>query len=402
MLSRRDLFQTILKRSSLLALAPTVPGFLATTARSAIPEKEGRILVVIQLDGGNDGINTVVPFTDEGYRKHRRLLALPSRRIVKINDRVGLHSALRSFDKLLDAGQLAIVQGVGYPNPSRSHFQSMAIWQTARLKASQRDGFGWLGRGLDAQKQPRKDGDAYFIGTEQLPIALRGRRAIATALERPDDLLLPTGVDWQRALGKTKPTDDLSAYVHRTALNAYTTSANLHALRRASADDASYPLGQLGQQLQLVARLVKANLGARVYHVRQGGYDTHANQLSRHGELLSDLARSVKALLDDLHQAKLADRVVLLAFSEFGRTVRENGSAGTDHGTAGPVFLAGPRIKGGLVGTTPSLTDLDPKHGDLKVGIDFRQVYATVLRDWLRLPTRDALGGTFKPLPLFR
>src|SRR5262249_26806882 len=152
---------------------------------------------------------------------------------------------------------------------------------------------------------------------------------------------------------------------------------------------------ELAQQFKLMARLIKADVGTRVFYTRQSGYDTHAAQYGAHFQLLSALSSGLKAFLDDLAAAKLADRVVVLCFSELGRKVKENGSAGTHHGTAGPVLLAGPALKGGLVGTTPSLTDLDPKHGDLKVGLDFRQVYATLLQDWLGLPADAALGGPF-------
>ena len=394
MFSRRD----FLKRSSLLALAPTIPGFLAKTARAAVPERDGRVLVVVELNGGNDGINTVVPFADEGYAKHRKTLRLARDRLVKVNDHVGLHPSLGDVGKLLESGQLVIAQGVSYPNPSRSHFQSLATWHTARLDPEEHKGPGWLGRGLDAA-----GGGAcsLLVGTDPPPAAIRGRRSIASAIERIEDFTLATGSDPRKALAKIQPADDLAAFVQRSALDAYATADRVQHLALGT-DLARYPESGLAARLRLIARLLKGGLETRVFYTLQSGYDTHYAQLFAHSNLLRDLSGALKAFLDDLAAAKLADRVVVLLFSEFGRTVSENGSGGTDHGTAGPVFLAGPNVKGGLVGTTPSLLDLDAKQGDLKTSLDFRQIYATVLEDWLGLPAKTALGGDFHGLSLLR
>jgi uncharacterized protein (DUF1501 family) len=394
MLARRD----FLKHSSLLALAPTVPGFLAKTARAAVPPRDGRVLVVVELNGGNDGINTVVPFADEGYAKHRKTLRLAKDRLVRVNDHVGLHPSLQDFGKLLEAGQLVIAQGVSYPNPSRSHFQSMATWHTARLDPEEHKGPGWLGRGLDA------DGgraSSLLVGTDPPPAAIRGRRSIASAIERIEDFTLDAGTDPRKALVKADLANDQAAFVQRSMLDAYATADRLQQVAGVT-DDTRYPQSGLASRLRLIARLLKGGLDTRIFYTLQPGYDTHYAQLFTHSNLLLELSGALKAFLDDLAAAKLADRVVVLLFSEFGRTVSENGSAGTDHGTSGPVFLAGPNVKGGLVGTTPSLLDLDPKYGDLKTSIDFRQIYATVLEDWLGLPAKAALGGDFKGLSLLR
>jgi uncharacterized protein (DUF1501 family) len=396
--SRRD----FLKRASLVALAPMVPAFLARTARAAVPDKDGRILVVIQLDGGNDGINTVVPFADEGYAKCRRALRLPREQLVKVNDSVGLHPAMGDAGQLLQSQRLAIVQAVGYSNPNRSHFESMAIWHTARFDPEERNGLGWLGRALDDQER-RAVGrpDCVFVGGAQLPAALRGRRCVASALTRPEDFVIAPEVKaGPGSDGAAK--DDLAAFVRRASLDAYTTADRMAELLHSKDDGAGYPATGLAGELRLVARLIKADAGTRVYYARQSGYDTHSAQLGTHAALLGELAGAVQAFLDDLAAAKLADRVVVMTFSEFGRTVKENDSAGTDHGTAGPVLLAGPPVKPGLVGSYPSLMELDPRHGDLNMGVDFRRVYATVLGDWLGLPAQSAVGGSFEPLPLFR
>src|SRR2546426_6746748 len=181
MFSRREFLRTSLQTSSLIALAPTIPGFLAHAARAAEPARDGRVLVVIQLDGGNDGINTVVPFADEGYAKHRKVLRLPKDRLVKVNDKVGLHPFLSDAGKLLEAGQLAIVQGVSYPNPNRSHFRSMAIWHSARLDPEEHGGLGWLGRALDEDARATEASASILIGSGPPPVAIRGRRSVASA-----------------------------------------------------------------------------------------------------------------------------------------------------------------------------------------------------------------------------
>ncbi|SIO28314.1 Uncharacterized conserved protein, DUF1501 family [Singulisphaera sp. GP187] len=397
--SRRDFLKAGLRGSSLIALAPTVPGFLARTARAATADRDGRVLVVIQLDGGNDGINTVVPFADDGYARHREALRLPKDQLIKINDHLGLHPALRQAGKLLETGRLAIVPGVGYPNPSRSHFQSMAVWQTGRLDPEEHGGPGWIGRGFDTAGGGRR-AESLFVGSGTPPAALRGRRAVALSLERIEDLALDAPMDAQRPDLAAEPGDDLTAFVRRSTLDAYASADRMDELIRNRGTEASYPATALAERLRTVARLLKGGYAARVFYTTQGGYDTHASQLFSHADLLNTLADALKAFLDDLAAAGLAERVLVLGFSEFGRRVAENGSAGTDHGTAGPVLLAGAGVRPGLAGPYPSLLDLEA--GDLKMSVDFRRVYATVQTGWLGLPADPALGDNVAPLPLLQ
>jgi uncharacterized protein (DUF1501 family) len=408
MFSRREFLQT----STLVALSPTVPAILAHTARAARPERDARVLVVIQLDGGNDGVNTVVPFADQGYAKHRRRLRLPKDRLLKIDKDLGLHPAMGDAARLLESGRLAIVQGVGYPNPNRSHFMSMAIWHTANLKLSSRGealdapgkaALGWIGQALDSDRKPA-DGaaGAVFVGSGSLPTALRSRRSVASAITRPEDSILALKGISGPATETSNTGDDLAAFVRRSTLDAYATSERMGAVLRAEDKGVSYPATGLAGRLRIIARLIKGGGGTRFYYTSQGNndYDTHYAQMGRHADLLGELSGALKAFLDDLAAARLGERVAVLCFSEFGRRVAENGSQGTDHGTAGPVFLAGPRIKPGMVGATPRLLDLHD--GDLKMTVDFRQLYATVLQEWLGLSARMVLGGTFDLLPLFR
>jgi len=410
--TRREILKASIHSAALVALSPTVPAFLARTARAAAPERDARALVVIQLDGGNDAINTLVPFADDGYARNRQQLRLQEKQLIRVNDRVGLHPALRALGELLERGHLALVPGVGYPNPNRSHFESMAIWQTARLDLEEHGGPGWIGRGLDARTgggaaaSPAAGAAAIYIGEGTPPAALRGRRSGAASLERIEDLTLPIGSArslLETRLGKEEePDDGLSAYVRRSVLDAYSSAERVAELtrRRVAGADGSYPETALAGKLRTVAQLMKAGLGARVFYTVQSGYDTHAGQLNTHFQLLAELSRAVKAFLDDLTAAKLADRAAVLCFSEFGRRVAENSSAGTDHGTAGLVLLAGTAVRPGVHGTVPSLTEL--VDGDPKIATDFRSVYAAVLEDWLGLPSRGPLGSTFEPMSLFR
>jgi len=411
MATRRDFLRSSLSSSALVAFTPLVPSALARAARAAGPDRDGRVLVVVQLDGGNDGLNTVVPFADDGYAKHRTVLRLPVDRLHKITREVGLHPSMKGAAGLFEAGRLAVVQGVGYPNPSRSHFKSMAIWQSADanlprtdrdvVSAEDRAALGWIGRALDEVRGPTNGTPGgVFVGTGSMPPALRGRRCPTSTLTRPEDsvLVLPNGI--RPELPDPAPGEDLAAFVRRSTRDAYATADRMADVVRAADDGARYPTTALAGRLRVIARLLKGGVGARVFYTSQGSYDTHVAQLPTHATLLDELSGAVTAFLDDLTAAKLAERVTVLCFSEFGRRVRENGSLGTDHGTAGPVFLAGPAVRGGLIGRGPNLADLDD--GDLRVGIDFRQVYATVLEDWLGLPARVVLRGEFERLNLFR
>jgi uncharacterized protein (DUF1501 family) len=410
MLSRRELLRTGLQTSTLLALAPTVPGFLVQTARAVQPKRNGRLLVVVQLNGGNDGINTVVPLADEGYAKHRKVLRLPAERLLKITREAGLHPAMGAAAKLLQSGQLAIVQGVGYPNPNRSHFKSMAIWQTANVKlprvealdAQTNAALGWIGRALDEGRKPADGAPAaQFVGRGTLPLALRSKRSVASSVARPEDSVLTLkGLAGKGGEGESASTGDLAAFIRRSTLDAYATSERMAQVLRAEDTGASYPATGLAGRLRLIARLIKSGARTRVYYTSQDGYDTHYTQLPIHAELLGELSGALKAFVDDLSAARLAERVLVLCFSEFGRRARENGSHGTDHGTAGPVFLVGPGVRAGLVGEAPKLLDL--QDGDLKMTTDFRRVYASVLEDWLGLPSKPALDGEFARLRLFR
>ncbi len=384
-----------LKQSALVSLSPLVPLFLRQSVGAAELKPDERTLVVIQLDGGNDGLNTVIPFADENYARFRRELRINPENVLKLDGEVGLHPQMKPAAQLFEEGRLAIVQGVGYPNPNRSHFESMAIWHHARVKSDEHDRIGWLGRAADQSKRANSAAaDSIYIGAEAVPVALRGRRANAVSLENESDLKLAAGITGG---GDPAAAGDLAAYVQQTVDRSFEAARRFSESSEAKTTGSDpYPGSKLGQKLRLISRLLKLGGGTRIYYASQPGFDTHSAQSFQHARLLSEFSSALKAFLDDLRGAKLEDRVIVLAFSEFGRRVEENGSAGTDHGCAGPVLLAGANVQGGVVGRHPSLSDLD--EGDLKMSVDFRQVYATLLEHWLGADADAVLGRSFAPL----
>jgi len=414
--TRRELFRMGLGSSALLACGSTVPMFLARSAASLAGDgpavAKGRILVVVQLDGGNDGLNTVIPHGDDEYRKRRPTLQIGSKEVLKVDDHVGLHPVLNDFAKLLEQQRLAIVQSVGYPNPNRSHFESMAIWNTARLNPD-KAAPGWLARAID--RRPGLEGDVpglHIHDAFPLPRALEGGRHVIPSLARLEQfrrrLGVPEGADPTTQaeaidrLGRQLHGEpgSLLQFVERCSLITYASSARLERLQQDhTSTTPGYPdYYGLARRLQLISQLIKAGLTTSIYYTQLDGFDTHGGQLTRHQQLLRELGISLRAFLDDLEKAKEADRVLVLVFSEFGRRLAENASGGTDHGTAAPVFLLGRPVKAGLHGPYPDLTHLDD--GDPKYAIDFRRLYATVLERWLEVPPRDVLDTAFEPMPV--
>lgn len=405
-INRRDILR--LGSCTLLACGSNVPGFLARSAHAA-PSGEkatGRILVVLELNGGNDGLNTVVPYGDPEYRKHRPTLGIPPAELSKVDGHVGLHPSLSGLARLLEGQKLAIVQGVGYPNANRSHFESMAIWQTAALEPDARLA-GWLNRGSGLRSSPTDgDGTAMHIGDSELPRALMGDALSVPSLTRLDQVVRRLGIpnraeaDGQRAaldriagLQRGAPGSHLQ-FIQRSQLVTYASSARIEeVLRGGKANARDYPDSGLGQRMKLIAQLIKAGLTTSLYYVQLEGFDTHQGQLGPHATLLREFGDAVESFFDDLGRAGEAKRVVLLAFSEFGRRLTENGSRGTDHGTAAPVFLAGPAVRPGLHGAHPDLRDLED--GDPRHTVDFRRIYATLLDRWLGCPSKVVLGEVF-------
>jgi uncharacterized protein (DUF1501 family) len=418
------------------ALSWTVPSFMANTfsalqaeaadkATQVATGRDANILVVLQLAGGNDGLNTVVPYSNDYYRRARPRLGLPPEKVLKLSDDLGLHPNLAGFKSLYDAGHLAVVQGVGYPNPNRSHFRSTEIWQTAS-DANQFESYGWLGRYFDNACAGCEPTVGVSIG-RQMPQAFAAKEPKGVGLENPQSFrFIPPGkgrseeaVETEASYRKLNQPEEMAEnsggtigslhgsvahegsaldYLERTALDAQVSSDTIRTIAGRGENRADYPQSQLGNGLKLVAKLIGGGLSARVYYASQGGYDTHTNQLGTQDRLLKDLGDSVKAFVEDMQAQGNLARVLVMTFSEFGRRVAENASGGTDHGAAAPLFIIGDKVNAGLLGAYPSLAPADLFQGDLKYNTDFRSVYASVLEKWLKTSSQPVLGKRFPVL----
>ena len=403
---RRAFLSSSLGASTLVSLGLDVPRLFVRTAAAAEAAQGERVLVVLQLSGGNDGLNTVVPYADPLYGKNRIALNVGVDQVHRLDREVGLHPAMRSFAKLLEAGRLAVVQGVGYPNPDRSHFSSMDIWHTARHDlAQQRE--GWLGRYVERYESARgagSDAAALHLGGGVLPLALVGRSTAVPSIDAVERFRLrgtPAEVDARHRMQRMKRSNpsDMLAFLQRTTVAAVDSSRRVQEALASKPTAAAYPDRTLAKKLQTIAQMIDAGLRTRIYYVSLDGFDTHANQKQTHAALLGELSDSVAAFVHDLDERGHLDRTCVLMFSEFGRRVKENASLGTDHGAAGPVFLAGGGVKAGVVGTHPSLDALD-REGDLKFHTDFRSIYATLLDGRLGASSRDVLQADFARLDL--
>jgi len=418
-LTRREFLGSL----AVVSTAATIPVFLgrsapalAAPAGAMVKDAPGvptdRILVVVQLSGGNDGLNTVVPFGSREYYDLRPGIAVGEDSVLRVDDvtGIGLHPQMAAFKDLIDDGVGAVVQGVGYPNPNRSHFASMDIYHTGDTAGGR--GLGWLGKALDHvdfSKHPGAAATAMVSLGREAPLAGQGKRIRAVSFERAD-LFRWAGADLHPLLARAyddlnrtavpsanqaNDPDNQAAFVRRTGLDAQVASDRI---RKAVAAGpvSDFPANSgLARQLRMVASMIRAELPTRVYYVGHGGFDTHAGQPNRHGRLIEQFAEAMRAFQHELNALGQDQRVLTLAFSEFGRRARQNSSNGTDHGAAGPMFMAGPMIRPGLLGDHPSLANLD-RNGDLVYNVDFRNIYATVLDQWMGSDSNAVLGKSYR------
>ena len=409
--TRRDFLKTTLGASTLVSLGSAAPSFLARAAIASTARRDDRdtVLVVVQLSGGNDGLNTVVPYADDEYAQNRPTLRLPPKDVHKIDSYLGFHPRMAAFSRMYKEGYLSILHGVGYPNSDRDHDGAMRNWHTAEPDDPNCQ-TGWLGRAADSVwHKNRKDTPAVFVGPIAQPFGLRAEHAIVPSIQSPDDLTLVSRASRPRIAGfkpatlnATDEDNGLLRFVAECTARARVNSRRIEAVTR-TVGGAEYPAFRLAGTLRTVAQLIRADVGIRIFFTELGGggiggFDNHANQLGNHCALLHHLSESLAAFVDDLEKDKLLDRVLLMTISEFGRTVKENGRRGTGHGVSAPIFLAGGKLKGGRVGSHPSLTDLDD--GAMKFHTDFRRVYATVLDQWLGFESLPVLGKQYQPLDI--
>ena len=406
MFTRRQFLTHTLRGSSLVALGAAVPQFVAQTARAAAPGKD-TILVVVELTGGNDGINTVIPYADDLYHKARPTLRQTKQQVVRLDDHVGLHGAMTGLRPLWDDGKLAVIQGVGYPNPDRSHFEAMDIWHAA--DPARRLQTGWLGRAAAIAENRTGGVPILHVGTGKAPLAATGTQGSgAVSVGEKNAFKLEVGggdraearrqllEDVAPATTKGSGEDDLLSFVQRRQVQTLTAVENLRELLEGPNAIRGFG-GGLQQKFQLIAGLIARGFGTRIFYVSLDGFDTHADQAPAHQKLMTELANGIGEFFRELKDTGNADRVRVMTFSEFGRRVTENGSRGTDHGAASCMLVAGGGMKGGVVTKHPSLSDLDAD--DLKFHTDFRRVYATLLDGWLNCDSKSVLGAKWDHVP---
>jgi uncharacterized protein (DUF1501 family) len=370
-----------------------------------------RVLVMIQLAGGNDGLQTVIPLQDPTYRDLRPRLSKAAESALAIDKGFGLNKQLAGIKSLWDQGKVAVVQGVGYDKPSGSHFDSIRVWETGDPTRRQLD--GWLGKTIaqnyDSAGHPLV---GCACGATGIPGALRDLQATLTVINAQQSFKFLGGEEMERAAGALYTSTpgiygalfDTSVATARDTVAQLRTAAVKYVPKAKYNDNVRLPISsknQLAAALQLAAELIVSGTGAKILHVTLGGFDTHYTQENRHDGLLAYLDSAVSAFYEDLSAYAMADRVMIATWSEFGRRARENASAGTDHGTAAPVFLIGDPVKGGLYGEAPSLKDLD-RNGNQKHTVDFRSVYQEILEAHLGVDAREVLGESFERLALVR
>ncbi len=412
LINRRQFLKT-----SMVAVpaAAAMPAVFSRAVAAAIHERQSaaapmgnRTLVIVQMAGGNDGLNTVVPANDSRYYQLRGSLAIPQDIVLPIDGQAGLHPSLTAFKELWDEGILAIVEGVGYPDQSFSHFESMDIWQTAQT--GRKDYQGWLGKYLEGIAAGQEDAFVALVADKRMPRAMVTPDVAVPLVENVDAYKLqddPRNA-WNRQ-ARVEALLSLYASMPGAARFGALLDNTLQAAQRSSAavqraharyePAVDYGESALAQGLRLVAEAIDADLGLRVGHVRIGGFDTHAAQEDMHASLLAETADAMLAFYRDLQAHGHGNDVVMMTWSEFGRRVTGNASDGTDHGSAGPMFVAGTPVAGGFYGERPSLAALDKNN--LRFTTDFRQVYASMLEGWLGAPSDAVLGGRYERLPLF-
>jgi uncharacterized protein (DUF1501 family) len=376
-----------------------VPKFLKAFEQPRLVPAGNKVLVVLQLSGGNDGLNTVIPVSNDIYYKVRPTLGINKQQALSLTDDAGLHPALTSFKTLYDEGQLGILNGVGYPNPDRSHFRSMDIWHTA----SDSDKYinnGWLGRYLDAQCKGCDNPTQALEIDDSLSLALKGKHAKALAMKDPRRLFNASNEKFFKEIsqahvqGSGEPTVD---YLYKTMAETISSADYILKQSRLHPTGTAYPKTEMGNSLKTISSLIFSDINTKVYYLSLGSFDTHVGQNNQQSKLFKELNEAIATFVKDLKDNNRFQDVMLLSFSEFGRRVTQNASNGTDHGTANNMFfISGGLKKPGLINSMPDLVDL--QDGDLKHTVDFKDVYASVLKNWLGADDLKILGKQYQHL----
>ncbi|MFS4417410.1 DUF1501 domain-containing protein [Maribacter sp. 2307ULW6-5] len=387
-----------LQQSALASGTFLVPSFVKAS-EGLFHQREGfRRLVVIQLSGGNDGLNTIVPHTNDIYYGSRPKIAIKPNELIKVNDVLGFHPSLEPLVKLYDRGHLCVLNSVGYPNPDRSHFRSTDIWHTAS-DSDQYLTSGWVGRYMEAQG--KKPHGAIEID-DSLSLMLKGEKLNGIATTNPKLLYRNMNTPFFKQVLRQQTDEHLSehnlGYLYRTMIDAKSSAKYIHETTKTVTSKKDYPNNPFGKQLKTTAEFINSGLDTKVYYVSMGGFDTHANQINSQSRLLAIYAEAMASFVSDLEANNTFGDTLIMTFSEFGRRVRENASWGTDHGAANNVFVIGKDLKKpGFYNQAPDLTDLDANK-DIKHRLDFREVYATILDNWLGVPHGNIIGAKFDGL----
>jgi len=396
-MKRRD----FLKNSALAAAGSIIiPAFMKPFEALALDELSlYKNLVVIQLSGGNDGLNTVVPFGNDIYYQMRKTLSIKPEEVIKLNDMQGLNPNLAPLRELYDQGWMSIINDVGYPNPDRSHFRSMDIWQTGS-SSNQYLSTGWIGRYLDSNCKACQFPYNAIEVDDSLSLAMKGMINKGIALKDPATLLRNASEPFFTEMIKNDQAhlnEDNLGYLYKTMIETSSSANYIENTSKVYKSADIYPNSAFGKQLKTVSKFICSGLKTRVYYVSMSGFDTHVNQKQQQGNLLKQYAEGMNAFIKDLNQNNKLDDTLVMSFSEFGRRVAQNSSNGTDHGTANNMFLFGGRLKKqGIYNPAPDLSNLN--NGDLKYQIDFREVYGTILDKWLDVNNQQILNSRFNTL----
>jgi len=394
-IKRREFLQV----GSLATASFFVPKFLKAFETGKLVPPGNKVVVVLQLSGGNDGLNTVIPVRNDIYYRNRPRLGIERTKALSITDEVGLHPALTAFADAYHDGSLGILNSVGYPNPDRSHFRSMDIWQTAS-QSNEYITNGWIGRYLDAQCNGCAHPTQALEVDDVLSLALKGQNTNGLAFKDPKRLFGTSNERFFKDVSKLhndhhdeQPVD----YLYKTMAETLSSADYIFKQSRLHPSMAEYPNSELGKSLKTIASLIYSEINTKVYYVSLGSFDTHINQEMQQQRLFKEMNDAVGAFIKDLKANNRFNDVLFFTFSEFGRRVSQNASQGTDHGTANNMFLLGGGLQQkGLLNEMPDLTDLD--EGDLKYKVDFKNVYATVLNKWLGADDEKILGKKYEQL----
>ncbi|CAN5396478.1 DUF1501 domain-containing protein [soil metagenome] len=362
-----------------------VPQFLKAFEQQNRQNDSDRILIVLQLSGGNDGLNTIVPYRNDLYYKLRPSLSLSKEKILTASDELGFNPALGKFKELYDQGFVTVINNVGYPNPDRSHFRSMDIWQTGS-QSNEYLSTGWIGRYLDSNCEGCGSHTAVEID-DSLSLALRGERVKGMAIKDPAKLYHATQSSFYKTVSENHSDEPTIEYLYKTMAETASNAQYIYDKSKVVKSTLEYPNTDFAKRLKTIAELIQSGIKTKVYYASLSGFDTHVRQAGQQERLLTTYSEAISTFVKDLKATGNFDRSLIMTFSEFGRRVEENASGGTDHGTANNLFLVGGKLKKpGFYNQTPDLKKLD--QGDLIYEIDFRQVYSTVLKNWLN--TNDA------------